>query len=175
MKKLLISLFLASGLAASAQTLVTGLDVGYLLDSEEAYTTGRLGWQFKANETYTHQLELEVGYTETTEAGGSADLLPVTVNYRLQGTTSGAFGYYFGVGAGFARLGVDGVSTGGSVRLRDTSFAAQGFAGITYQASPAVTLSLGAKYLWIDDVTLASTSFEVGDDIALSAGISIRF
>lgn len=175
MKKLLVSLFLASGLAASAQTLVTGADVGYLLDSEEAYYTGRVGWQFKSNETYAHQLELEIGYTETTEAGGSADLLPVTVNYRLQSATSGKFGYYVGAGAGFARLAVDGASIGGGVRLHDTVFAAQGFTGLTYQASPAVTLSLGAKYLWVDDVTLASSNFEVGDDVAISAGISIRF
>ncbi|HEX2861239.1 MAG TPA: hypothetical protein VHN79_06350 [Lacunisphaera sp.] len=175
MKKTLTALLVACGLAGSAHALVLGADIGYLLDSKEAYYTGRFGWELKANETYRHQLEVEVGYTETREAGGRADLVPLTFNYRLAGVTSGNFGYYVGAGAGIGRLSVDGVSTGGSVRLRDTSFAAQGFAGLTYEASPAVIVSVGAKYIWIDDVTLASTTFEVGDDVALSAGISIKF
>lgn len=175
MKKLILTLFLVSGLAASAQTLVTAAEGGYLLDGEEAFYSGRLGWQFKANETYSHQLEVEVGYAETTEAGGRADILPVTLNYRLQSITTGNFGYYVGAGAGFARTRVAGVGIGGPVSLRDTSFAAQGFTGITYQASPAVALTLGAKYIWIDDVTLASTNVEIGDDVVVSAGISIKF
>lgn len=175
MKKFPLPLFLASVVAASAQTLVTGLDVGYLIDADETYTTARFGWQFKANETYAHELGAEVGYARATEAGGKATLTPVTFNYRLSSVTTGNFGYYFGVGAGFARVRADGVSTGGPVTLRDTSFAAQGFTGLTWQASDTVALNVGAKYIWIDDVRLAGTSVEIGDDIALSAGISIKF
>jgi hypothetical protein len=175
MKKLLTALFIAAGIATSAHAVVVGADIGYLLDAEETYYTGRVGWQFKSNDTYTHLVEFELGYTETREAGGRADLMPATINYRLQGITSGAFSYYVGLGAGFARIGVDGVSTGGGVRLRDTSFAAQGFAGLVYQASPAIALGVGARYIWVDDVTLASTSFVVGDDVAISAGINVKF
>jgi opacity protein-like surface antigen len=175
MKKFLLPLFLASVVAASAQTLVTGADVGYLIDADETYSTARLGWQFKANETYAHELGVEVGYTRATEAGGKATLLPVTANYRLSSTISGRLGYYFGVGAGFARVRADGVSINGPVSLRDTSFAAQGFTGLTWQASDAVAFTAGAKYIWIDDVRLAGTSVEIGDDIAFSAGISIKF
>lgn len=175
MKKLLLPLFLATALAASAQNLITGLDVGYLIDADETYTTGRFGWEFKANETFSHQLGAELGYARATEAGGKASIMPFTANYRLESSISGNLGYYFGVGAGFARVRADGVSTGGPVTLRDTSFAAQGFTGLTWQASPSVALNLGAKYIWIDDVRLAGTSVEIGDDIALSAGLSIKF
>jgi hypothetical protein len=175
MKKLLTAVFVAGGLVASAHALVVGADIGYLLDSEDTYYTGRIGWQTKTNETYSHLLELELGYTETREAGGSADLLPATINYRLLGLTSGAFSYYIGAGIGFARISVDGVSTGGSVRLRDTAFAAQGFTGLVYQASPVIALTAGVRYIWIDEVTLASTRFEIGDDVALSAGFTIKF
>lgn len=175
MKKLLLLLPLLAAAAAPAQTFVTGADVGYLLDSEEAYYTGRLGLQLKANESYAHFLEAEVGYTKSTEAGGDASLLPVTLNYRLQGATTGAFSYYVGAGAGFARVRADGVSINGPVRLHDTSFAAQGFAGITYQATPSVALNVGAKYIWIDDAKLAGTPVKVGDDVALSAGLTFKF
>jgi opacity protein-like surface antigen len=175
MKKFLLPLFLATALAASAQNIVTGFDVGYLTDADETYTTGRIGWEFKANETFAHQLGLEVGYARATEAGGKATLLPVTANYRLESPISGNLRYFFGVGAGVARVRADGVSTGGPVTLRDTSFAAQGFTGLSWQASPAVALNVGARYIWIDDVKLAGTNVEIGDDIALSAGLSIRF
>lgn len=175
MKKLIISLFLASGLAATAQTFVTGAEVGYLLDSEETYYSGRVGWQFKANETYAHQLELEVGYADSRAASFKADLTPVTLNYRLSSVTSGNFGYYVGAGAGWARASLDGVGIAGPVRLHDTVFAAQGFAGVTYQATPAIGLTLGAKYIWADDASFVGTRLKVGDDLALSAGFSIRF
>lgn len=80
----------------------------------------------RATEQASHQLELEVGYTQAKEAGLDADLLPVTLNYRLQAAGRGKFGYYAGLGAGFARTAIDGVSIFGPVRLRNTSFAAQG-------------------------------------------------
>lgn len=175
MKKFLLPLFLASVVAVSAQTLVTGVDVGYLIDADETYTTARFGWQFKANETFAHELGAEIGYTRATEAGGKASLMPVTLNYRLASPISGRLGYTFGVGAGFARVRADGVSIGGPVTLRDTSFAAQGFTGLTWQASDAVALTAGAKYIWIDDVRLAGTSVEIGDDIAFSLGLQVRF
>lgn len=176
MKKLLTALFIITGLAASAQAVIfVGADAGYLLDSEEEYLSARLGFEFKASETASHQLELEVGYSAAKEFGLEADLLPVTLNYRLQLPGSGKFGYFVGAGAGFARTTIDGVSTGGPVRLRDTTLALQGFAGLTYQAGPSTTLNLGAKYIWIDDANFAGTTVEVGDDVALQAGFTFRF
>ncbi|HEY0864201.1 MAG TPA: outer membrane beta-barrel protein [Lacunisphaera sp.] len=175
MKKLLTALFIATGLAASAQALIIGADAGYLLDSEEEYLSARLGFEFKAQEALSHQIELEIGYSQADEAGLSADILPVTLNYRLQAAGTGGFGYYAGLGAGFARTSIDGASIFGPVRLRDTSFAAQAFAGVTYQVGPSTTLSLGAKYIWIDDANFAGSTVEVGDDVALQAGFSFKF
>lgn len=176
MKRILTaSLLLITALTASAQTVITGAEAGYLIDSEEEYLSGRLGFEFKANDSFSHQLELEVGYSKQEEFGIEADLLPVTANYRLVASGPRRLGWYVGAGAGFARTRLDGVSTGGPVKLRDESFAAQAFAGFSYTAGPSTTLTLGAKYIWVDDVTLASTSYEVGDDIALSAGVTFRF
>jgi opacity protein-like surface antigen len=175
MKKLLTALFIITGLAASAQAVIIGADAGYLLDSEEEYFSARVGFEFKATEKASHQLEVEVGYSEAEEAGLEADLLPVTLNYRLAAAGNGKFGYYAGLGAGFARTSIDGVSIIGPVRLRDTTFAAQGFAGVTYQVGPSTTLNLGAKYIWVDDANFAGTTVEVGDEVAVQLGFSFRF
>lgn len=175
MKKFLLPLLLATVLTASAQNIITGVDVGYLLDSEETYYTGRVGWQFKANETYAHQLELEVSHADSRYASFKAELTPFMVNYRLASVTSGNFGYHVGAGAGWARASLDGVGTTGPVRLRDTVFAAQGFAGVTYRASSAVEFNVSAKYLWLDEASFPGSNGGVGDDVALSAGISFRF
>ncbi len=175
MKKLLTALFITTGLAVSAQAVIIGADAGYLLDNEEEYISARLGFEFKATERASHQLELEIGYSVAKEFGLKADLLPVTLNYRLQIPGSGKLGYFVGAGAGFSRTTIDGVSIIGPVRLRDTTLALQGFAGLTYQAGPSTTLNLGAKYIWIDDANFAGTSVEVGDDVALQAGFSFRF
>lgn len=176
MKKFLTTLLVLSGLAASAQAaVIIGVDAGYLIDSEEEFVSARVGFELANTNAFSHQLELEVGYTEDKEFGAKADLLPVTVNYRFVAPSSGAWGYFAGIGAGMARARIDGVSIVGPVKLRDEAFAAQAFAGVTYQAGHNVTLSLSAKYLWIDDVNFAGTSVEVGDDVALSAGISFKF
>jgi outer membrane protein W len=175
MKKILTALLIATGLAASAQAVIIGADAGYLFDSEEEYLSARLGFELKANGPASHQLELEVGYTDEEEGTLKADLLPVTLNYRFHTAGTGKFGYYAGIGAGFARASIDGVSIFGPVRLRDTSFAAHGFAGVTYQVGPSTTLNLGAKYIWVDDMTFVGSTVEVGDDVAIQAGFTFKF
>lgn len=175
MKKILTTLLIATGLAASAQAVIIGADAGYLLDSEEEYFSARLGFELKASGPASHQLEVEVGYTDDHAGNFKADLLPVTLNYRLEIAGAGKLGYYFGAGAGFARASIDGVSINGPVRLRDDSFAAQAFVGLTYQVGPSTSLNLGAKYIWVDDMTFAGSSVEIGDDVALQAGFTFKF
>jgi outer membrane protein W len=175
MKKILTSLFIITGLAASAQAVIIGADAGYLLDSEEEYLSARVGFELKASGPSSHQLELEVGYTDENEGSLNADLLPVTLNYRLHIAGSNKLGYYVGLGAGFARASIDGVSINGAVRLRDHSFTAQGFAGLAYQVGPSTTLSLGAKYIWVDDMEFVGSTVEVGDDLAVQAGFTFKF
>ena len=101
--------------------------------------------------------------------------MPVTLNYRLALSGTGKLGYVFGAGAGFARSSIDGVGIAGPVRLRDTAFAAQTFAGLTYQVGPSTTVNLGLKYIWVDDMKFAGTSVAVDDDVAVQAGVSFKF
>lgn len=173
MKKFVSLALIAASLAVSARALVVGADAGYLLDSQEEYISGRIGHAFASNDSLVHHVELELGYSSQKESGGKGSFLPVTVNYRAQSIAANKLGFYYGVGAGFARtkvsINVPSLSDSG------TSFAAQAFVGLSYQVSDNGALHLGVKYIWIDDVDLLGSSIEVGDDIALSAGFSVKF
>jgi len=177
MKKLVSVLLLATGLAASAQAaVVIGADAGYLVDAEDEFISARLGYAFKANASLVHQLEVEVGYSSQEEFGIEGEFIPVTLNYRVETVAANRLGFYFGAGAGFADTEVS-FAGSGVPKISDsgTSLALQAFAGISFKATNSVALHLGAKYLWIDDVDLFDTSVEVGDDVAITAGLSVRF
>jgi hypothetical protein len=176
MKKFISLAILATSLAVSAQAVIVGFDTGYLVEGEDEYLSARVGHSFKTDDSLSHQVELEVGYTSDSEAGAKGSFTPVTINYRAESVAANKLGYYFGAGAGFARTKVR-VPGSGVMWIRDdgTSFSAQAFVGLTYQASPSASLHLGAKYIWIDDVDLFGTNIDVGDDVVLSAGVSFRF
>ena len=177
MKKFITTLFILCGLAASAQAaVIVGVEAGYLVDSEEEYITGRLGFEVAQANSFSHQLELEIGYTDTEDALLKGEIVPVMANYRFVAPVSAnGWSYHLGAGLGLAWSSIDGVSVNGPVRLRDESFAVQGFAGVSYHVNPSVAITAGARYLWIDDVTFAGQTFDVGDDVALSLGVTFKF
>ena len=176
MKKFVSFALIAASLAVSARALVVGADAGYLLDSEEEYISGRLGHAFASNDSLVHHVEAEIGYSNQKETGAKGSLLPVTVNYRAQSIAANKLGFYYGVGAGFARTKIS-IAGSGLPSLSDsgTSFAAQAFVGLSYQVSANGAFHLGVKYIWIDEVDLLGSSYEIGDDVALSAGFSVKF
>lgn len=184
MKKFVSLALIAASLAVSARALVVGADIGYLLDDKEEYISARVGHAFKTGTSLSHQMELEIGHTSHSETvaplgapvKATANLTPVTLNYRFESIAANKLGYYFGAGAGFARASFKFAGSGvPSVSDSGTAFALQGFVGVSYQVSAATCLHVGAKYLWIDEVELLGIRGEVGDDIVLSAGLSVKF
>jgi opacity protein-like surface antigen len=188
MKKLVLLALVATSLAVSARALILGADIGYLTDNKDAYYSARVGWDFKSGPELSHQLELELGYTQHTDSETypapltpttitvKSKIQPITVNYRAETTRAGKLGYYFGAGVGVSRTSVS-MPGSGVPTISDSAsgFTLLAFTGVSYQASPTATLHLGAKYLWIDEVKLLGTTIEVGDDIALTAGVSFKF
>ncbi|HYC71865.1 MAG TPA: hypothetical protein VEB66_11700 [Opitutaceae bacterium] len=172
-KKTLTALLVSCGLAASASAIVTSFEAGYLIDSEAEYLTARIGLPVASSETRSHLFELELGHTDFTDSGVKSRLTPLTLNYRLETAGQGPWGFYAGAGVGAARTRVQIGGLGFS--RSDNAFAAQGFAGVSYQAGPSTKLTLGAKYLWIHEIDIFGTSIEVGDDVAVSLGVSFRF
>lgn len=176
MKKFVSLALIAASLAVSARALVVGADAGYLIDAEEEYISGRIGHAFKSDDSLVHHVELELGYTSQKEAGAKGSFMPVTVNYRAESIAANKLGFYFGGGAGFARTKVSFPGSGvPTISDSGTSFALQGFVGVSYQVSTNGAFHLGAKYIWIDDVDILGSSAEVGDDFAFSAGFSVKF
>jgi len=178
MKKILAIALLTAGFAVSAPAVIVGASVGYLTDSKEAYFAVRAGTEFSSNATLSHNGEFEIGYTSDSEGGAKASILPLTLNYRAQFAGTGKIGGYAGFGAGFARTSVSVPGSGlPRISANGTSFAAQGFAGVSFQLSPTASLDFGARYIWIDDVKLQlwGVKAEVGDDLALECSLHLRF
>jgi opacity protein-like surface antigen len=171
MKKLVSLLLIASSLAASAQAFYLDGSVGYLVDSEEAYLAVRGGTVVKSNTSIQHSLELEIAFTEEQDSGAKGQILPVTLNYRAEFPGTGKLVPFVGAGAGVARVKFDGFGYSDS----DYVFAAQAFAGLGYKASETVSLNVAARYIWLGDVELFGVEAELGDDVSVEVGVSIRF
>lgn len=172
MKNCLTLALLSLVLAVSARAaIVTGATAGYLNESKTGYYAARLGYQFKSASPTAHIVELEVGYTTDNEIGINLDLIPVMLNYRAEIPTAEKFGVY--VGAGLGETNVD-VRTWW-IGANDWAFSYQAFAGVTYKLSDSTKLTLGGRYLKIENVHMFGSSIEVGDDVAIEAGVSLKF
>jgi opacity protein-like surface antigen len=176
MKKFITTLLVITGFAASAQAVIVGVDAGYFLDSEEEFLSARVGFEVAQSNAFSHQLDLELGYTDRKVGGAKGDIIPLMANYRFVAPVAeSGWSYYVGAGLGAARVNVDGASINGPVRFREEAFAVQALAGVSYQLNATAAITLGARYLWIDDVKLAGSPAKLGDDVALSAGLSFKF
>lgn len=148
-----------------------GASVGYLTDSEEDYYTLHIGTKIAESGPISHSLYLEGGFTNFDESFVDIDIVPVTLNYKLDYQLSGPLSLYAGVGAGVAFVDVD-TPFGGD---DSAEFAWQAFAGIAYDLSPAAQIYGGARYIWIDDAKLFGSRVDVGDDVGVEIGARFRF
>lgn len=172
MKKLLTLILLSAASSAFAASPYVGASAGYLIDLEEHFFSARLGSDVAQAQGLIHSIEAEIGIATEKEFGATADFIPVMGNYRIASDLSqNPFGFFAGAGLGTARIMVSGYG------LEDSAwtFAVQVFAGVEYKVTTAFSLTLGARYIWIDEVKLLGTSVDVGDDVALEAGIRFRF
>lgn len=130
---------------------------------------------------------LEIGWltgdTGSADFNGSAadiDVIPVTLNYRLEHTIIGGLSAYASVGAGYAMsiLDVPGVGDG-----TDGGFIAQASLGLSYKITPAFEIFGGARWLYMDDINGSTTGngsrvdggFDGGDTIGWEAGLRYSF
>ena len=54
-------------------------------------------------------------------------------------------------------------------------FTAQAFAGVVYNVSPNFEIYAGARYMWLDDVSLFGANIDDLDDVGVGAGIRFNF
>lgn len=188
MKKLVITAVLATNLVTATSAGTTaGFEAGYLTDNQDTYWAGRVGWQFNTGASLTHQVEVELGYTKHTDivpfglapnddVPARSELMPLTINYRAETTRADKLGFYFGAGLGQTRVRASMPGSGVLLITRSESmFTVQAFTGLNYKITPTATLDLGAKYLWLNEVKMLSNRITIDADLALTAGVSIRF
>ena len=118
----------------------------------------------------THSVEGEVGYMSDKDYGLKLEVIPVMANYRLSGNLgTSQFRFYSGAGAGFSRQKLTGL-----VHDDAWTFAAQAFGGVETILTPRTSLTLGARYLWLNNYTIANVRIGSSDDVSIELGIRFR-
>jgi opacity protein-like surface antigen len=152
-----------------------GGGVDYLIDAEEPFYNGHLGYDFGNGSS----LFLESGWLGVEEEpsflfpflAADVDVVPVTLNYKHEFMFTDAFGLYVGLGAGASGVDV----SAGFLEDDDWVFTAQAFAGLVYNATPNFEIYAGARYMWLDDVSLFGANIDDLDDVGVGAGIRFNF
>ncbi|QJE94253.1 outer membrane protein [Luteolibacter luteus] len=153
---------------------ILGGGVDYLVDAEEAFYNGHFGYDFGNGSA----LYIESGWTgeeETTVfpvlANIDVDIVPVTLNYKYQYNFTERLGFYVGGGLGASNVDVN----VGALGDDEWVFTAQAFAGLVYNVSSSFEIYAGARYIWMDDVSLFGTNIDDLDDVGVGGGIRFNF
>ncbi|MCW1883234.1 porin family protein [Luteolibacter flavescens] len=151
-----------------------GAGVDYLTDAEEAFYNGHVGYDFGNGSS----LFLESGWIGQDESPSfffpfstDVDVVPVTLNYKYEYKFTEKFGFYVGAGAGASYVDVN----AGPLSDDDWVLTLQGFAGVVYNVSETFEVYAGARYMWLDDVSLFGANVDDLDDVGVGAGIRFNF
>jgi opacity protein-like surface antigen len=171
-----------------------GGSVGYLVDAEEEAYHLHLGvdtpWTVGG---FNVAIFGEVGYTE--EAGSetyfygedyysdldiervnySLEIVPLTLNVKLERSIGQNLNFYVGAGAGVAFVDFSARGFGESVSDDDTVFMFQAFAGVSYDIHPSFQVYGGARWIYLDDSEFFGIDVDSGDDVLLEAGLRFKF
>jgi opacity protein-like surface antigen len=151
-----------------------GGGVDYMIDAEEPFYNIHLGYDFGNGSS----LFLESGWLGEEEDpsflfpfAADLDIVPITINYKYEWMFTDAFGLYVGAGLGASNIDI----SAGPVGDDDWVFTAQAFAGLVYNVTPNFEIYAGARYVWLDDVSVFGANFDDLDDIGVGAGIRFNF
>ena len=143
---------------------------------------------------------LEVGYTEkdvdtlvpdprqtatgTTLMNGSLEIIPLTLNFKLEREIGNGLDFYFGAGIGVAFTSFDAdinytFVPDVHVSERNTVFAAQVFAGLIYNVNEHFEVYGGARWIYIDasrDILVPGTGdLDFDSDVLIELGARYTF
>lgn len=167
-----IGLASAAGVFA-ASPYVAG-SVGYFIDEEEEYYSGRFGLELLKQGTVTHALEGEFLHADLQEAPGELRIQGLLANYKLTFDASEQVYFTAGAGAGSSRLRVSLPAFG--IEVKDDAFTYQLMAALGYRFSPAFSVEAGVRYLNIGEADFGTgIEDDVGDDTAVELGLKFRF
>jgi opacity protein-like surface antigen len=203
--------------APSLYQWFAGATVGYLIENEEEMYTAHIGVDLPNQLAgWDQALYLEIGYTElggclhspTPQANASKayednffgnlfqygrmcidlEIIPVTLNYKLERPIGQSLNAYLGLGAGAAFIDADASTSGSSSSDDDTVFFAQAFGGILYNVNPSFEIYAGARVIYFDEpeFNLYDTSVDLDDfddfgfevhntDVLVEVGARVNF
>ena len=196
-------------------TWFAGGSVGYLTDLEQPMYSLNLGMEYQRPGTQgTHSIYLQVGYAEDDDSYGSypgipggppvgggrtelgsidMHIIPITLDYKYEGTLSGRLNYYAGLGLGIAVVETScnwswsqalpppyGVGSDSSDRI-DVRFYGEIFAGLSYNVTDQFQIYSGARYIFMDNadrnlhVTGASYDAGINNNFLIELGLRYHF
>jgi opacity protein-like surface antigen len=150
-----------------------GGGVDYWVDSEEPFYNGHVGYDFGNGSA----LFVESGWIGQEETAFpflvniDIDVVPITFNYKYQYNFTERFGLYAGLGLGASNVDV----SAGFTSDDDWVFTAQAFAGLVYNVSSNFEIYAGARYIWLDDVSLFGANVDDLDDVGVGGGVRFNF
>jgi opacity protein-like surface antigen len=172
-----------------------GDSAGYLVETEEFMYCAAVGVDTPWNGGgWQVALYGEVGFTEvednfsgilTGSVGGprpftadiETEIIPITFNVKLERPLSGGFSAYCGAGAGVALVDLTSSSAVKAVNFsdKDTVFAGQLFAGLSYHCDERFEIYGGARWIYLDEATLKGADLDLDDDVLFELGARIHF
>ena len=160
-----------------------GASAGYLEFVEEPMYTFHIGREVGEVAGWTSSIFLEGGYTQFDQSRGGvradADVIPITLNYKLDKDLAGGFGIYTGLGAGIAYIDSDLSGSGNNFDDDDTPFYGQAFLGLEAELTESFEIFGGARYIYLDepDLTFNNVSSNLGnfDGFFYEGGLRIKF
>lgn len=174
--------------APSLYSWFAGGTVGYLIENEEEFYSAHIGIDLPNQlGSWDQAIYLEVGYTEIDGRISNSDtsdsspfgqsllqnspfrveleIIPITLNYKLERQLTQSLNVYVGIGAGVALVDADVSSAVDSGSDDDTVFFAQAFGGVLYNVNPTFELFAGARVIYLDEpeFTIDGASFGTDD------------
>lgn len=113
------------------------------------------------------------------DTGYDLDIMPITLNVKLERPLTGNLNMYFGCGLGMALVDLS-VEVGGlDFSDDDWVFTGQVFAGLNYNFNPNFEVYGGARWIYYDDASLSDEGvggdLELDDDFLLEIGARFNF
>lgn len=179
-----------------------GASGGYLLDLEEGMYHAHVGVNTPMGWSgWSTALYLEVGFVETEDLTSIVDptvptavvtapfsselqVVPVTLNFKLERAVTDWLNLYAGIGVGAAFTEFDGyapLAAGPPIRVSDDDvvFYAQAFAGVGFDVGDHFEIFTGARWIYLDDpeftVGPSTGAIDFEDDVLVEAGFRFTF
>lgn len=113
------------------------------------------------------------------DTGYDFDILPVTLNVKLERPLTGNLNAYFGGGLGVALVDLSMDAGGLDFSDDDWVFTGQIFAGLNYNFNPSFEVYSGVRWMYFDDAELSDSGIggelELDDDFLFEIGARFNF